>query len=190
MLPSDARSGAAATADGLFLLEKQWRQVRQAQAELRRSDRWHGGLPVLLLERCWLRLSRVAVADLAHRLPPDCSQEAPELRRYRELVAEGLSAWEAERLCWEDFGADACRQALRNFWAAQERGPQGWTLETYLDFLNQYRRRFELGEGRPRPLPLLVLARRQGPARPGRHRLLWLEPDGAGGRRSMRDTCP
>jgi hypothetical protein len=185
---SHARSGPPATAEGLFLLEEQWQQVRRAQDELRRSDRWHGALPVLLLERCWLRLSRVAVADLANRLPPDCSQEAPELRRYRELVAAGRPAWEAERLCWEDFGADACRQALRNFWAAQERGTQGWTLETYLDLLRDYRRRFEQEECRP--LPLLVLARRQGTAPRGRHRLLWLEPDGAGARPSMRDTCP
>ena len=175
-------------ANGLFLLERQWSQVRQAQEELNRSERWHGGLPVLLLERCWLRLSRVAVEDLANRLPPDCSQEAPELRRYRELVADGLPAWEAQRLCWEDFGADACRQALRHYWSAQERGTQGWTLETYLDLLKEYRRRFDLSGSRT--LPLLVLARRQRPACRDRHRLLWLGPDGSGSRPSMRDTCP
>nr|WP_254217270.1 hypothetical protein [Synechococcus sp. CCY 9618] len=172
----------------MYLLAEQWCRVRQAHDELRRSDRWHGGLPVLLLERCWLRLSRVAVADLANRLPPDCSQEAPELQRYRELVAAGRPAWEAERLCWEDFGAEACRQALRNFWEARERGTQGWTLETYLDLLRGYRHRFE--QASPRPLPLLVLARREGSSRRGRHRLVWLEPDGNGLRPPMRDTCP
>jgi hypothetical protein len=174
--------------DGLFLLEEHWCRVHQAHAELRRSGAWHGGLPVLLLERCWLRLSRVAVADLASHLPPDCSQEAPELRRYRELLAAGLTAWQAERLCWEDFGPEACRQALRNFWAAQERGTRGWTLETYLDLLREYRRRFERDGARP--LPLLVLARPESGSRGEDHRLLWLEPDGAGDRRSMRDTCP
>jgi hypothetical protein len=191
---SDARDGNAATPgqvvtqDGLFLLEPHLEELRRALQELEGSDHWHGGLPVLLLERCWLRLSRVAVEHLASRLPPDCSQEAPELRRYRELVAAGRPAWEAERLCWEDFGADACREALRKFWAAQERGTQGWTLETYLDLLQQYRRRFAAGG--PRPVPLLVLARRDGRARRGRHRLLWLGPDAAAGRTSMRDTCP
>lgn len=185
---SDARAGLAATVDGLFLLEDHRQELRRAHAELRDSADWHGGLPVLLLERCWLRLSRVSVEHLAQRLPPDCSQEAPELCRYRELVAAGCSAWEAERLCWEDFGADACREALRKFWAAQERGTQGWTLETYLDLLQQYRQRFALES--PRPVPLLVLARREGPARGGRHRLLWLGPDAAEGRPSMRDTCP
>ena len=186
--PSDARAGLAATVDGLFLLQDHLLELRRAHEELRSSDHWHGGLPVLLLERCWLRLSRVSVEHLAHRLPPDCSQEAPELRRYRELVAAGRPAWEAERLCWEDFGADACREALRKFWAAQERGTQGWTLETYLDLLQQYRRRFAAGG--PRPVPLLVLARRDCRARRGRHRLLWLGPDAAAGRTSMRDTCP
>ncbi|MDM7954525.1 MAG: hypothetical protein QUV07_15095 [Cyanobium sp. CZS 25K] len=188
MPSSDARSGLAATEDGLFLLEEHRRQLHRAHEELRGSTHWHGGLPVLLLERCWLRLSRVAVEHLASRLPPDCSQEAPELRRYRELVADGRSAWEAERLCWEDFGAEACREALRRFWAAQERGTQGWTLETYLELLHQYRLRFA-SEG-PRPVPLLVLARREGSPHRGRHRLLWLGPDAAEGRPSMRDTCP
>ena len=185
---SDAPTCLAATLDGLFLLEEHLQQLHHALAELDGCDHWHGGLPVLLLERCWLRLSRVSVEHLAQRLPPDCSQEAPELCRYRELVAAGRSAWDAERLCWEDFGAEACREALRRFWAAQERGTQGWTLETYLDLLQQYRQRFALGG--PRPVPLLVLARREGPARLGRHRLLWLGPEAAGGRPSMRHTCP
>lgn len=185
---SDARAGLAATADGLFLLADHLQALRRAFEELGGCDHWHGGLPVLLLERCWLRLSRVSVEHLAQRLPPDCSQEAPELCRYRELVASGLSGLEAERVCWEDFGAEACREALRKYWTAQERGTQGWTLETYLDLLQQYRQRFALES--PRPVPLLVLARRQGPARLGRHRLLWLGPEAAGGRPSMRDTCP
>jgi hypothetical protein len=182
------RAGPPAASDGLFLLERHWHQVRQALEELRRSEQWHGGLPVLLLERCWLRLSQVAVGDLAMRLPPDCSLEAPELRRYRELLADGLPSWEAQRMCWEDFGADACREALRHYWAAQERGSQGWTLETYLDLLKEYRLRFERAGGPT--LPLLVLARRPNPSCRDRHRLLWLGPDAAGARTSMRDTCP
>ncbi|MCP9899229.1 hypothetical protein KBZ12_00830 [Cyanobium sp. Cruz CV13-4-11] len=186
--PSDARAGLAATVDGLFLLADHLQELRHALEELGSCDHWHGGLPVLLLERCWLRLSRVSVEHLAQRLPPDCSQEAPELCRYRELVAAGLSGWEAERVCWEDYGAEACREALRKYWSAQERGTQGWTLETYLDLLQQYRQRFALE--RPRPVPLLVLARREGAACLGRHRLLWLGPEAAGGRPSMRDTCP
>ncbi|KEF43296.1 MAG: hypothetical protein ER33_00700 [Cyanobium sp. CACIAM 14] len=188
MLSSDARPVPAGAAEELLPLEKHWHQVRRAQEELRHCDQWHGGLPVLLLERCWLRLSRVAVEELAQRLPPDCSQEAPELRRYRELVADGLPPLEAERLCWEDFGAEACREALLRLWAAQERGNQGWTLETYLGLLQEYRRRFCQGGGRS--LPLLVLARREAPGRLSRHRLLWLDPDGSGPRTSMRDTCP
>jgi hypothetical protein len=190
--PGKARRGKALAGttgtDGLFLLERQWCQVRQALEGLSCAERWHGGLPVLLLERCWLRLSQVAVADLATHLPPDCSLDAPELHRYRELLAEGLPSWEAQRLCWEDFGAEACREALRLYWAAQERGTQGWTLETYLDLLKEYRRRFELPGSRR--LPLLVLARRQSPVHGDGHRLIWLGPDGTGVRPPMRHTCP
>lgn len=188
MPSSDAIPRRGATCEDLFLLDQHRRQLRQAQAELDRSERWHGGLPVLLLERCWLRLQGVTVETLAQRLPPDCSQAAPELCRYRELLAAGLSAWEAERSCWEDFGAQACREALRRFWAAQERGTQGWTLETYLELLHQYRRRFH--QETPRSVPLLVLARRDAGSRLERHRLLWLGPEAARERPPMRDTCP
>jgi hypothetical protein len=181
---SDALPALSAATESLFLMEGQWQQVRRAHDQLRQVDRWHGDLPVLLLERCWLRLTCVSVSELATRLPPDCTQEAPELRRYRELVDAGHNSWEAQRICWDDFGSEACRQALRQFWAAQERGHQGWTLQTYLQFLKDYRSQFS--PGRQRSLPLMVLAR----SRQEHHQLHWLLPDGSCGRRSMRDTCP
>jgi hypothetical protein len=149
------------------------------------SSRWHGQLPVLLLERCWLRLSAVRVEELARRLPPDSSWDAPELVLYRQLVEQGHTPLAAEQLCWLEFGTEACRQAQRRLWGVQERGNQGWTLESYLQLLREYRHRFETRE--PRLLPLLVLARREEGARGSVHELAWL---GRGEGEAMRHTCP
>jgi hypothetical protein len=148
---------------------------------------WHGGMPVLLLERCWLRLSCVAVEDLARRLPPDVSREAPELERYRQLLSMGHPGWQAQQICWEEFGAQCCREALVRYWEAQERGAQAWTLTHYLDLLRDYRRNFE--HQQPRPLPLLVLARAGEEGRGEAHRLIWLRPDTSEPSHPMRHTC-
>jgi hypothetical protein len=129
----------------------------------------------------------VAVQDLARRLPPDNSREAPELVRYRELLADGYPPLEAEQLCWLEFGSEACRQAQRRLWDAQERGNHGWTLDRYLQLLRDYRHHFAVL--RPRPLPLLVLARADEDATTGLHRLVWLGAGDGDGGRSMRHTC-
>ena len=157
------------------------------QQELQEADHWHGGLPVLILERCWLRLSAVAVQDLARRLPPDNSREAPELVRYRELLAIGHPPLEAEQLCWLEFGTEACRQAQHRLWDAQERGNHGWTLDRYLQLLRDYRHHFAVLQ--PRPLPLIVLARADEGGTAGLHRLVWLGAGDGDGGRSMRHTC-
>lgn len=144
------------------------------------AERFHGRLPVLLLDRCWLRLETVALEDLSGRLPPDTSAEAPELERFRQLRALGWSSAEAERRCWSEFGRTACRGALLRFWRAQELGNHAWTLERYLELLRTYRERFAAsGE---RALPLIVLARSGSDEAHGLH---WL-------RRAptpMRHTC-
>ena len=130
---------------------------------------WHGELPVLLLERCWLKLQAIPVERLAAELPPDCTAAAPKLEAFRHCCREGLSQEAAEAHCWREFGEEACRLALKRHWQAQERGHGGWTLETYLAFLARYQQSFAASG--PRPLPLLILAR-AGTAEP--HRLLWL----------------
>lgn len=138
---------------------------RQQQLE----QHWHGDLPVLLLDRCWLQLRAVAVERLATLLPPDCTAAAPELEAFRHCCRQGLSPAAAEAHCWREFGEEACRLALMRHWRAQERSQGGWTLQIYLDALARYRQAFDVAG--PRPLPLLVLAR-AGSAEP--HRLLWL----------------
>jgi hypothetical protein len=173
--------------DALMCLRpRQREELQRCLVQQQQEPRWHGGLPVLLLDRCWLRLECVRIDQLAYRLPPDSSRDAPELGRYRELLAAGLQGWQAQQQCWHEFGSDACREALQRFWRAQERGNQGWTLERYLALIQEYRLRFQ-GEGY-RPLPLLVLARTAIPAA-SQHGLHWLHAEGDPARRSMRHTC-
>jgi len=166
-------------------------RVQTAFHSLRRAPSWNGQLPVLLLNRCWLRLTVIPVERLALELPPDLSRAAPELEHYRALIQAGQPAWQAQQLCWLEFGAEACHQALRHFWSAQEQQPHGWTLERYLDLLADYRHRF--ANERPRPLPLIVLARPTGngasPTAAEHHGLFWLRPDLTISERAMRHTC-
>ena len=165
---------------------RQRQQLRQWQEQLQAARSWHGALPVALLQRCWLRLEAVPLQGLAARLRPDGSGEAPELVRWRELLEQGVSDWQAQELCWEEFGAEACHEALRRFWASQQQGDHGWTLATYLELVRSYRRRFE--EHQPRSLPLLVLARSGAPGSEP-HRLVWLESGAVRDDRPMRHTC-
>ena len=147
------------------------RQLSELLGVQQQQRRWHGALPVLLLDRCWLQLRRVHVEDLAQVLPPDSSGDAPELVRFRELRQQGVDHLEAQELCWDEFGRHSCSQALRRFWEAQERGHHGWTLSAYLHLLERYRQLIE-AEG-PSPVPLLVLARHGNPEH---HRLEWCWP--------------
>ena len=139
----------------LTLTQAQRGQVARSLEELQSRGAWSGALPVLLLDRCWLRLRVVSVEQLAAALPPDLTRAAPELAHYRDLIAAGVPAWQAQQLCWLEFGQEACHQALRRFWNAQDQPCHGWSLQRYLAFLTDYRQRFD--RQRPRPLPLLVL---------------------------------
>jgi hypothetical protein len=147
------------------------RQLSELLGVQQNQSRWHGALPVLLLDRCWLQLQRVGVEDLARVLPPDSSGDAPELVRFRELRQRGVKHLEAQELCWQEFGRHSCSIALRRFWEAQERGHHGWTLSAYLHLLERYRQLIE-ADG-PSPIPLLVLARRSSSEH---HRLQWCWP--------------
>ncbi|MBM5790239.1 MAG: hypothetical protein FJ053_00510 [Cyanobacteria bacterium M_surface_10_m1_298] len=165
----------------LLLTDRHQRQLELLLESQQQQRHWHGQLPVVLLDRCWLRLQVLPVEQLCSVLPPDSSGDAPELVRFRELLREGMSSLEAQEQCWQDFGREPCSEALRRFWAAQERGNRGWTLQVYLDWLQRYRLGIE-GEG-PKPLPLVVLARPDG-REP--HQLVWHWPVS----QPMRHTCP
>lgn len=177
-----SRHSAGLEPDALLadLNDRQRGDLATWQGAVERAPGWCGTLPVALWERAWLRLSAVPVATLARVLPPDSSGEAPELVRYRELVRAGLSGWQAEQQCWLEFGSEACQQALRRHWQAQEQDRHRWTLRRYLQLVDCYRRQLEPGAARQ--LPLLVLGR-PGSGEP--HALLWLR----GSRPPMRHTC-
>jgi hypothetical protein len=150
---------------------RQLDQLNQWHQLLRASHHWHGQLPVVLLDRCWLQLRPIPVAELAKVLPPDSSADAPELVRYRELIAAGEPSWAAQMQCWQDFGQAACQQALQRFWEQQERGNHNWTLTTYLQLVETYREPWRSGQ--VRRLPLLVVARAN---QTESHSLHWLDP--------------
>ena len=164
-----------------FLPDRPKGQLELLLESQQQQRHWHGQLPVVLLDRCWLRLQVLPVEQLCSVLPPDSSGDAPELVRFRELLRQGMSSLEAQDQCWQDFGREPCSEALRRFWAAQERGNRGWTLQVYLDWLQRYRLGIE-GEG-PKPLPLVVLARPDGREA---HQLVWHWPVS----QPMRHTCP
>ena len=164
-----------------------WARIEACLNSLQREETWHGGLPVLLLERCWLRLSCVPVQELVLRLPPDCSGEAPELVRYGELLAQGWRPWLALQQCWHEFGPTACQEALQRFWSAKDSQPHSWTLEDYLALMGEYRLRFV--HQRPRSLPLIVLARRPVRTDQDGQGLVWLSREQIPADRSMRHTC-
>jgi hypothetical protein len=189
---TDNRMGAGSASDQLpTLTASQKRQTEACLTQLQRASDWRGDLPVLVLNRCWLRLTVIPVERLAFELPPDPSRSAPELARYAELIEAGWLAHQAQQQCWLEFGPEAFHQALQRFWMVQERGVHVWTLERYLDVLTDYRQRF--ATQRPRSLPLLVLARPSGrsfcPPTVEVDGLFWLRPGLALAEPSMRHTC-
>lgn len=58
--------------DGRTLLSLSQRQRTDALLAQQQGYGWRGDLPVLLLERCWLRLNPVSVQGLGQVLPPRC----------------------------------------------------------------------------------------------------------------------
>lgn len=147
--------------------------------EVRQAPAWSWRLPVLLHDRCWLRLSRIRVDQLQRWLPPDGGGDAPELIRYRELLNAGDSPIQAQQSCWQEFGTEDCQRALRGFWISQDSCRHGWTTTRYLDLLSRYRATFEAGDT---ALPVLVLARKGSREH---HKLLWVSDSTA----MMRHTC-
>ena len=136
--------------------------IANCHQQLQAAPGWHGGLPVAVLDRCWLRLQVLPVAELLQRFPVDASPHAPELVRFRELLERGVGMDDAEQSCWEEFGQEACHRALRRFWQAQQQPQYPWQLEEYLALLKRYQQLIAVG---PRQLPLLVLPRQHGDER-------------------------
>ena len=119
------------------------------------------------------------MSELHRWLPPDGCEDAPELSRYRELVALGWSPLQAQEQCWQEFGDDDCRIALQRFWASQHDRKHDWTLQRYLAMISRYRQSIEAGIT---TIPMLVLPR-SGAATD--HQLHWVSDSTP----PMRHTC-
>ena len=161
------------------LTSRQRRGLHQLMHAVERSHTWSWDLPVLIRQRCWLRLDHIRLDQLHRWRPPDARADAPELVHFRQLRAQGLSELEAEQACWQEFGMGHCRQALQRFWESQDDAGQHWTTRHYLELVSRYRRSFETGQP---CIPMLVLARNG--SKTG-HQLHWLPV----GTPSMRHTC-
>jgi len=144
------------------------RQLQSCWEIVLTAPGWYGGLPVPVLNRSWLQLETLGIDELLARFPVDSSAHAPELIRFRLLLDQGLPADEAEQLCWQDFGPEACHRALRRFWQEQQQPSFLWNLEDYLALIERYRRKYESGD---LELPLLVLPRSEADQRLSCH---WL----------------
>lgn len=138
------------------LTEAQVLGLQDVLADRRAAAEWTWDFPVLLRDRCWLRLDRIPLRQLQTVLPPDAREEAPELMHYRRLLADGLSPLVAQQVCWHDFGMEDCQRALHGFWQSQECHHHGWTASRYRQLVGAYRERFERGV---MSVPMLVLAR-------------------------------
>ena len=133
-------------------------QLKRCWEILLGSPSWDGDLPVPVLDRSWLQLDILSIDALLGRFPVDSSAHAPELVRFQSLLEQGMPADEAEQLCWQDFGPEACHRALRRFWQEQQQPSCLWSLEDYLTLIEHYRR--TLHSGKPE-LPLVVAAPRR-----------------------------
>jgi len=161
------------------LTERQRRGLVEVLDEVRHAEGWSWQLPVLLRERCWLRLSRTPLTELHRLLPPDGRDEAPELMQYRRLLRQGVDPLLAQQHCWQDFGMEDCQRALQEYWTSRDSATHGWTAQCYRQLVSSYRERIERGIT---AVPMLVLARTNTVEC---HQLFWISETTP----VMRHTC-
>ena len=140
------------------LTESQRVGLDEILLDIRQANSWSWELPVLLRDRCWLRLDRVQLSQLKRVLPPDGRDEAPELMHYRLLVNEGIDPLMAEQTCWQEFGMEDCHRALHDYWQSRMESDHGWTARRYRQLVSLYRDRIEAGMT---TVPMLILARKE-----------------------------
>ena len=104
-----------------------------------KGRKWSLNFPVFLFDRDWFKLTKVSLYDLAKKLKPDNSQEAPEIIQYQQLLKEGHDHLQAIQECWNEFGIEDFHRSLRNSSKWKKKGNNGWTFKTYADLLIGYR---------------------------------------------------
>ena len=129
---------------------------------------WTFEFPVFLLNRCWLRLEKVPLSSLIDKLPPDKSQEAPELVKYHQLMVEEYDPLIATQHCWQEFGMEDFHRALRNSWDWEVRGNNNWTFKSYIELVQSYRIKIDKSI---LSVPLIILARQNSKEN---HKIKWI----------------
>ena len=137
------------------LTERHYQTLESAFLGLQ-GNTWSLDNPVFLFDRCWLRLEEIRLVELKVRLPPDNSEEAPELIKYNYLLEKGTDHLLAVQECWLEFGIEDFHRALRNHWYWQDKGNNGWTFKDYIELFNKYRKSFEYSSI---SIPLIILGR-------------------------------
>ena len=132
---------------------------------------WSLNLPVFLFDRCWFRLEKLRLEQLAKRLPPDKSSEAPELIKYHQLLEKGHDHLLAMQECWSEFGIEDFHRAIRHYWMWQDKGNNGWTFQRYLKLIGQYKKSFEQSSASIISIPLIILARQKSSYN---HTIAWI----------------
>ena len=129
--------------------------LQKALKEIQGKD-WSWGLPVFVLNRSWLRLEKLKIIELKAHLPPDCSDEAPELKKYSKLLDNGSDQFLALQECWEEFGMEEFYRALRNSWDCKASKKNGWSFAEYISLINLYKNKVAQ---RKLEIPLIILGR-------------------------------
>ena len=140
------------------LTESQRLGLRDVLLDVSKAKAWSWELPVLLRDRCWLRLDRIRLSELMRYIPPDGRDEAPELMHYQQLMAQGINPLLAQQNCWLEFGMEDCQRALHAYWQSRDRTNHGWSAQRYRQLVSIYRDQIE--RGLP-SVPMLILARRE-----------------------------
>ncbi len=135
--------------------ERHKKQIDQSLNNLK-GKVWTFNFPILLLNRCWLKLETITASELPIRLPPDNSEEAPELAKFHQLINAGENDLLALQKCWDEFGIEDFHRALRNSWDCKANGNNGWTFKKYISTIGQYRQSIALNQ---LTIPLILLGR-------------------------------
>ena len=152
-----------------FCLSHKHQKLTQLILNEKYNKTWSFNLPVLILDRCWLRLDKLELKDLLIRLPPDLSHEAPEMLRYQELIKEGKPLILAAQQCWDEYGIECFYLALRNRWLKEDIGNNGWTYKKYMELINTYKN--NVGKSLI-SIPLIILAYRDSN---DNHKVVWID---------------
>ncbi len=136
-----------------------------------KNESWSWQLPVFLLNRCWLRLEKIKINELALYLPLDNSAEAPELKKYNQRIISGQDSLLALQECWNEFGMEDFYRALRISWKWECIGNKGWTYQKYISFINQYKKKIIHKE---LEVPIIVLGRESSK---DNHKVRWIKDE-------------